>query len=85
MPLALFVRPDHHGHGVPADDAFDASLHLAVAGVIGLIFKCDGVHIRSCGNARKIARSAKNRAVAGGQEDRPAPGPGRGNDVIQGI
>ena len=29
----FLVLPMHHGHGVPADQALDAALHRAVAGV----------------------------------------------------
>ena len=52
--VTLLVRPDHHGHGVPADDAFDAAFDFAVAGICGLIFDGNGVYIRSGGNAGKL-------------------------------
>lgn len=39
------ITPEHHRHGVPAVDVFDAPLDLDVAGVGGLLFERDGVAI----------------------------------------
>ena len=72
---ALLVRPDHHGHGVPADDAFYAAFDFAVAGIIGLIFNRDGVYIRSRGNACKSHVPRKTMLLQAGKKIGRALGP----------
>ena len=42
----VFILAHHHGHSVPAGDAFDAALHGAVAGIRNFIIGPDGVHVR---------------------------------------
>ena len=40
------VGLDDHGHGIPADDAFDPPFDLAVAGIGGFSFRRNGIDIR---------------------------------------
>ncbi len=47
------VGPHHHGHGVPADDAADAALDVAVARVGRLVLERDGVDIGRGGGERE--------------------------------
>ena len=42
----VLVLPDHHGHGVPANQALDAALHRAVAGIGGFLLGTDGIDVR---------------------------------------
>ena len=44
--VVVLVLPDHHGHGVPADEALDAALHGAVAGIGHFVLDPDGVDVR---------------------------------------
>jgi hypothetical protein len=41
----LLVLAMHHGHGVPADQALDAALELAVAGIRNFVLHRDGVQV----------------------------------------
>ena len=41
----VLVLPHHHGHGVPADQALDAALHGAVAGIGHFVLGPDGVDV----------------------------------------
>ena len=41
----VLVLAHHHGHGVPADQALDAALHGAVAGIRDFVFGPDGVDV----------------------------------------
>ena len=45
----LFVRPDHHGHGVPANQGFDTPLQLTVAGKGRLLVGGNGIQIGGVG------------------------------------
>lgn len=47
--IGVFVGPDDHGHGVPADVGVDLDLHVRVAGVFGLLFYGDGVDVFGVG------------------------------------
>ena len=48
------VGPHDHRHSVPAQDAFDPPLDVAVAGVDWLLVDRDRVHIRRVGRERQI-------------------------------
>ncbi len=37
--VGLLVGPDHHRHGVPADDALDPAFDLEIAGIPRLLFE----------------------------------------------
>jgi hypothetical protein len=41
----VFVGADHHGHGVPAIEAFDAALNFAVARIGHLFLYRDGIDV----------------------------------------
>ena len=41
----VLVLPDHHGHGVPADQALDAALHGAIARVCQFVFGTNGIDV----------------------------------------
>ena len=58
----VLVLADHHGHGVPADQALDAALHGAVARVRNLILGTDRVHIGGVELDRQF-RAADARAL----------------------
>jgi TolB protein len=45
MPASYLFWCDHHGHGVPADQALDAALHGAVAGIRHFLLRPDGVDV----------------------------------------
>ena len=47
------VGPQHHGHGVPADQAADAPLHVLVAGKGRFLFRADGVDVARLGQRRQ--------------------------------
>ena len=53
---ALLVRPHDHRHRVPADDALDAPLDLAIAGIGRLLVDGDRVDVGRGGHARRTAR-----------------------------
>ena len=42
----ILVLPHHHRHGVPADEALDAALHGAIAGVRHFVFHPYGIDVR---------------------------------------
>ena len=42
----VLVLPHHHGHRVPANQALDAALHRAIAGIGDFLFGADGVDVR---------------------------------------
>ena len=48
-PLQLAIRPHHHRHRVPADDALDPAFDLSVAGKLRLVVDRDRVDVR-CGD-----------------------------------
>ena len=43
----VLVLPDHHGHRIPANQALDAALHRAVAGIGDFLFGANRIDIRS--------------------------------------
>ena len=45
-PGILFVLAMHHGHRVPADQALDAALQKAIAGIRDFFFNRNGVDVR---------------------------------------
>src|ERR1035438_5214160 len=45
--VVVLVLADHHSHGIPADDALDAPLHGAVAGVGNFVFHANGIDVGS--------------------------------------
>src|SRR5712692_1915416 len=47
------IRANHHGQGVPADQAFDPALNLLVAGEHSLFLHGDGVYVRSIRGERR--------------------------------
>ena len=77
---AFLVRPHHHRHRVPADDALDLPLQFAVAGVRGLLIGRDGVDVGRGGAGDEGHAAAKGLLLEPFQEElRPlaAPRPGR--------
>ena len=54
MPGVVLVGPHDHGHGVPADQALDAPLDLAVAGKGRLLVGRDGVDVGRVGRERHL-------------------------------
>ena len=60
--LVLFV---HHGHGIPADQRFNAALQLTIAGVRHLVVLGDGVQVGrgdvACGGHAGFARPGAQR------------------------
>ena len=59
---ALPVRPHDHRHRIPADDALDAPLDLAVAGVLGLLIDGNRVDVGRGGHAG-VAHAPSERPV----------------------
>jgi len=51
--LVVRVPADHHHHGIPANDAFDASFHFPIARETHLFGMVDGVDIGSIGGERQ--------------------------------
>jgi len=51
--VALLVCPDHHRHRVPADDALDTALDVAVAGIRRLLLRRDGVDVGRADGLRR--------------------------------
>ncbi len=58
------VRPQHHGHGIPADQPSQAPLELLVAGKERLLLGADGVDVAGLGQRRqahvKLSRTLEN-------------------------
>ena len=81
---ALLVRPHHHGHGVPADDALDAPLDLAVAGIGGLLVGGNRVDVGRGGGAGTATPRWNARCLSRSAETRPALPPA-GDDVVEGV
>ena len=48
----LAVGVDNHRHGVPADVALDAALHIEIAGERGFSIGGNGIDVRGADNAR---------------------------------
>ena len=46
MPGSFLFWPMHHGHGVPADQALDAALQHAIAGIRHFFFHGNGIDVR---------------------------------------
>ena len=51
---ALAIGPHHHGHGIPANDAFNASLDFAITGIEWLLANRNGVDIGGVGCKGKL-------------------------------
>jgi hypothetical protein len=51
-PVLDHVGPDHHGHGVPTDDALDPALDLPAARIRWFLADGDCVDVRSVGRER---------------------------------
>ena len=62
--VALLVRADDHRHRVPADDALDAALDVAVAGIVGLFVGGDRVDVGRGGRAGKTHAAAEGLAAS---------------------
>jgi hypothetical protein len=81
----VLVGPDHHGHGVPADQALDAALDFAAAGVRRLLVGRDSVNVGRVGSKRGGHALAIGLVLELG-EQKPSPiRPGRLQDPFQGI
>ena len=52
--VIMLVLPRHHGHGVPPDDALDAPLQRAIAGIGDFILGRNGVDVVGGEAERKI-------------------------------
>ena len=52
-PGLLAIGADHHGHGIPANDALDPTLDLAVAGEANLLMPGDRIDVGRVGRVRK--------------------------------
>src|ERR1019366_6480341 len=50
----VLVLAHHHGHRVPADEAFDAALHGAIARIGDLVFGANGVDVWRILQGRQI-------------------------------
>ena len=50
----VVIGVDHHGHGVPAHQALDAPLDLAIARIRRLLFGRDGVEVRGADRLRHL-------------------------------
>ena len=76
----------HHGHGVPAQQAFDAALHGAVAGVWDLdIDDADGVHVGGVELHRQLCPIHLRAFVLLAQQVRGAVSPGLTGYLIQSL
>ena len=53
MPSSTLVGAHDHGHRVPADDALDAALDFAAAGIRHLLVGVDGVDVGRVGGERQ--------------------------------
>src|SRR2546430_2133441 len=57
-PRFEVVGPHDHGHGIPAEIAFDLALQVAVAGKAGLVPRWNGIDVRG------VERSGNIEAIA---------------------
>jgi len=83
---ALFpVGPNHHGHGIPAEDALHAPLDLPVSRESGLGMPGNGVQVRGVGGVGKGDPELGRPALELAQEPAdPVGAPGL-DDVIEGL
>ncbi len=79
--LVLLV---HHRHGVPADERFDATLELAIAGVGDLVVVGDGVEVGR-GDVAGGGHAGLAGAGAEGGKDGGALFPVVGDDLVEGL
>ena len=64
----VLVGADHHGHGVPADQAFDAPFDFAAAGEGSLPRLSDGVDVGCVGGEGDLDAAAKGFVLELGQQ-----------------
>ena len=81
----FLVRPHHHRHGIPADDALDLPLQLAVAGIRGLLIGRDGVDIGRGGAGGEGHAAAKGLLLEPLQEELGPLGSLGLADVVEGL
>ena len=78
----LLVLAVDHGHGVPADEGFDAALHGTFAGVVELVFGGDGVLVRR-GDGRGGGHAGGLGALAEGFEEFGAKFMALSDDIVK--
>ncbi len=66
----LVIRIDHHGHGVPADDALDAALDVAISRILRLIPGRDGIDVGSVDRSGDVQSGAADPVHQAVQEER---------------
>jgi hypothetical protein len=83
---AIFtVGAHHHGHGVPADDALDAPLNLAVTGESRLAAHRDGVDIGRVGAEMRLNAIFLGAHLQQPQQFQDPFRPLVGIDIVQGF
>ena len=79
----VLVLPHHHGHGVPANQALDAALHRAVAGIGSFVFGADGVDVRRVEVDRQFGAVGARALVELFQQESGAVRPGLVDHLVQ--
>ena len=83
--VALLVRPHDHRHRVPADDALDAALDLAVAGIVGLLVDGNRVDVGRGGRAGVTHAALEGSLLEPIEQKLRPPRPAAGDHVIQRV
>src|SRR5207237_1404805 len=81
----LLVGADDHGHGVPADDALDATFEVAAAGEARLFADGDGVDVGRVGGEGEADAAGVGLVLELGQEVAGAVGAARLQDALQRV
>src|SRR5579863_3001796 len=81
----VFILPDHHRHRIPAQEALDAALHSAIAGIGYFVFGTERIDVRSVEVDGQFSAVGARPLIELFQKIRSAIRPGRIDHLFQGF
>ncbi len=81
----FLVLPMHHGHGVPADQAFDAPFQIGIAGIGHFLVLRNGIQVWRDQLARRVDAGLARAAAQCRHQFGAMLGPLRDHDLVKGL